>query len=97
LLKFRGYLGFTADNYDEQHVNDIDINSILVYNRDPDSYKGDYKERNYDMQSVKGITAQDLLHKYKKLNQDILDNPASEGGVLNESMLVFIFRNAKSI
>ena len=85
-LKFQGYFGFSADNFDEQHVNDIDIYSWTVYNTDStmNVEKSIIGDREYFQNPNR---AQDLLHKYnmkkeslRKKNNDPNDNSKAEGG-----------------
>lgn len=66
-LEYKGYFAFSADNFDEQHVNDINLYSLNVYNTGGEKIEKslrDDREINID---AKG--SQDLLHKYQA-NQD---------------------------
>lgn len=63
-LKYKGYFGFSADNFDEEHVNDIDLYSLKVYNTDGNtdfnkSLRGD-KEIDPSI-----LTSKDLFHRYR--------------------------------
>jgi hypothetical protein len=64
-------LAFTADNFGDQFVSDIDINSIYIYNRDPNSYKNFNNDVKNDQLNVKNLKAQDLFQKYH--NNKIMD------------------------
>eukprot|EP00343_Euplotes_focardii_P005168 CAMPEP_0205811800 /NCGR_PEP_ID=MMETSP0205-20121125/16080_1 /ASSEMBLY_ACC=CAM_ASM_000278 /TAXON_ID=36767 /ORGANISM="Euplotes focardii, Strain TN1" /LENGTH=409 /DNA_ID=CAMNT_0053091493 /DNA_START=125 /DNA_END=1351 /DNA_ORIENTATION=+ len=67
-LKHKGYFGFTADNFDEQHVNDIDLYSFQVFDSNPkeDTSKSIRGDAEYNPNVNK---AQDLLHKYHAKNR----------------------------
>ena len=69
-LEYKGYFGFSADNFDDQHVNDIDLYSLNVYNTGGNTdynrtIRGD-KEINPSVRA-----SEDIMHKYKG-NQDTI-------------------------
>ena len=81
VLGFQGYLGFTADNFDDKFVSDVNINSLSIYNKDINSYSGKPEEDDETVDTKRKL-AMDIMHKYK-LNKDVIPN--SKKGKKNSS------------
>lgn len=72
VLGFQGYLGFTADNFDEKYVSDVNINSLSIFNKDINSYRGKPEEDDETVDTKRKL-AMDIMHKYK-MNKNLIPN-----------------------
>ncbi|CAI2365523.1 unnamed protein product [Moneuplotes crassus] len=61
-LAYKGYFGFSTDNFDEQHVNDINLYSLNVFNIGGQKVeKSLMNDQEINTDAKKG---RDILHKY---------------------------------
>lgn len=69
LLKYQGFIGFSADNFDNQHISDVNINSVKIFNTDMNSYKGDEDNEAWGTIDSMPKTSADIFDNYVK-NKD---------------------------
>ena len=69
MLKFQGFFGFTADNFDNQHISDINLNSVKIFNTDINSYKGDEDNETWGTMDSMPKSSIDILDNYAKSSQ----------------------------